>query len=116
MHAIRHALLLLALAQPGFRVYHEAWCPTVDQARMTRVKRVAAVEEGQIPAADCHPDGPVRYLGELPFGEGAAKSVYARSTTSVAADDDERPKTVHVDAHMRNGRPVQEHMRAAPRR
>lgn len=124
MQPIRHALLLAAVllasapsfAQPVLRVYHEAWCPAVDQLRMTRVKRVVAVEEGQIPAADCHPNGPVRYLGVLLYGtppsSGGVSTIQPYSPAG-----DSRPKTVQVDAYERSdGTQVREHWRSAPRR
>lgn len=109
MKPIRHLLLLAVLCASlpafaqSFRVYHETWCPTVDPLRMTRIKRVAALEGNHIPAADCHRDGAVRYLGQLPFGEGQPEP---------ATDQ----KTVHVDAYEKeDGTKVREHWRSAPR-
>lgn len=72
-------------------VYHEASCPSVHQRRMTRLTRTAATERGLIPAADCHPDGPIRYLGILDL------SPTALPPAPQATDPD---KPVHVRPYV----------------
>ena len=89
--------LLLTSSALAQSVYHEAWCPSVDATRMTRMKRHVAEAQGMVPAPDCHMPG-VRYLGELHFPPG----------TSISP---EPPRRTWVDAHERNGRPVRGHWR-----
>ena len=86
-------------------VYHEAACPAVDKTRMVKLKRGAAEASGLLPAADCHPDAPVRYLG-----------TFSGSWGSVPAVDHARPKTQHVSGYMRNGKWVDGYDRALAHR
>ena len=107
MHAlIRVAVVLsLALTASGQGIYHEAWCPSVDVARMPRLSRTAAVAKGLEPAADCHPTLHVTYLGQLALPELAPQR-----ESDASAD---RP--IHVNPYVRkDGTPVREHWRSAP--
>lgn len=95
----------LAGSAPVLTIYHEADCPSVDVTRMKRMKRAAAETMGLVPAADCHPDARVRYLGVGPAG-------YAPSQVDVAD-----AKTVRVRSHTRSdGTVVDEHWRRPPNR
>ncbi|HEY0141857.1 MAG TPA: hypothetical protein VGF48_13240 [Thermoanaerobaculia bacterium] len=122
MKPIRHLLLLTVLVASfpvlaqSLRVYHETWCPAVDPSSMTRIKRATAVQAGQIPAADCHPNGPVRYLGMLLYGPGEpTRTTSIESHVRPSSDQSDRPKTVSVDGYMRGGTWVDPYMRSAPR-
>jgi hypothetical protein len=98
-----------AFPQVAIRQYHEVDCPSVDTTRMVRMKRHVAEAGGLIPAADCHPDARVRYLGVV-GPSGAAPSV-AESLIDGAG----RPRTVHVGGYRRaNGTWVDDYLRAPP--
>jgi hypothetical protein len=92
-------------AQSGYSIYHEAWCPSVDHARMTRMTRHNAEATGVLPAPDCHPETPVRYLGELSLPE-----ISAPSHSEKVRD---QPVTGYT---TRDGRTVGSYMRSAPDR
>jgi hypothetical protein len=88
-----------------FVTYHEADCPSVNTTRMTRMKRSAAVYMGLVPAADCHPNAPVKYLGVGPAGFSSSMS-----------DSYDRPKTEHVSGYTRADGTVVGPYDRAPRR
>src|SRR4051812_39445315 len=93
------AVLLFALSAAGQQsfigVYHEAWCPSVNQKRMTRLTRGAAIERRLIPAADCHSDGKIRYLGELDLAPAAPLPPTAETYP------DSSEKTEHVSGYTK---------------
>jgi hypothetical protein len=80
-------------------MYHEIRCPSVDRTRMTRVKRVAAVEMGLVPAPDCHPDARVRYLGTTWWPTPSLESMEERRVQVRAYD---HADGTHVGAHTRS--------------
>jgi len=83
--------------------YHEATCPSVDATRMPRVPRSQIASLGLVPAADCHPHAPVRYLGIL-------RSVGSGSSSASSGS------AVQVSGYTRaDGTYVSSHSRAAPR-
>lgn len=101
-------VLLVAIfaALPVFPqgVYHEGFCPSVDTARMTRLKRAKAEAIGLLPAPDCHPHVRVLNLGQIPGDWSAAPAA-------------ERPDRVQVRGHTRSdGTYVRPHTRSYPRR
>ncbi|HEX8172221.1 MAG TPA: hypothetical protein VF824_16925 [Thermoanaerobaculia bacterium] len=116
MHAlIRVAFVLsLALTASGQGIYHEAWCPSVDVARMPRLSRTAAVAKGLEPAADCHPEMRVRYLGEvwLPPVVTATSERESADAYSRAAPE----PMIHIDGYYKDdGTYVKPHDRHWPR-
>ena len=110
-------------------LYHEVWCPSVDTTRMTRMKRRAAEAQGMVPAPDCHAMG-VRYLGVsgaapreetrmtrvsgYTRADGTRVEAYWRPEARREPEAQSESGRVHVNGHMRDGKPVQEHWRAEP--
>ncbi len=89
-------LLLLAILTQA--VYHEAWCPSVDPQRMTRMKRSVAEANGLLPAPDCHPEVRVRYLGP----SAGAPVPESTSTARIHVDSYTKADGTHVREHLRN--------------
>ncbi|HEY0371800.1 MAG TPA: hypothetical protein VGD79_07345 [Thermoanaerobaculia bacterium] len=117
-------LAILATSLSAQNVYHEASCPSVDRQRMVRLNRQVAVTSGLAPAADCHPEVRVRYLGVSDPAPSMAGMIhvngYTRNDGTRVSGYDRRPsdppKEVAVRGYTRaDGTYVEPYMRAAPR-
>lgn len=90
----------LADNAPRLVIDHEVDCPSVDVTRMKRLKRVAAEQMGLVPAADCHPDATVRYLGVGPAGFAPALIDSSDAKTERVSGYTRKDGT-RVDSYMR---------------